>query len=298
MLLSPKELAQAVGVSESSLKRWADDGKLSVNRTPGGHRKITLSEAVRFVRETRLPVVRPDILGIEGLAAQPTTPTSDQAAGDELYAMLERGGGFAVRGLVVGWFLAGQTVSMIADGPLRQAMARIGELWRHDSAGIFLEHRATDLTVQAINFLHALLPAPLVDAPLALGGAPSGDPYFLPSSIAACVLSECGWRTMNLGPDTPMDTFSAAAARERPRLVWLSISTTEPAPTPDQVDQLARRLSLYGSTLVVGGRGAVGCLPAPVPGSVCIVRSMAELSAFAHGTGHAPDRRAKSPGVF
>jgi excisionase family DNA binding protein len=297
MLLSPKELAQAVGVSESSLKRWADDGKLSVNRTPGGHRKITLSEAVRFVRELRLPVVRPDILGIEGLTGRPIPPASDQAAGDELYALLERGDGSAVRGLVVGWFLTGQTVAMIADGPMRQAMARIGELWRHDSAGIFLEHRATGLTVQVINFLHALLPDHLVDTPLALGGAPPGDPYFLPSSVAACVLSECGWRTMNLGPDTPVDTFLAAAARERPRLVWLSISTTEPAITPDQVDQLARRLLLDGTKLVVGGRGAAGCLPAPMPGNACIVRSMAELSAFAHGTDRAPERRAESPGV-
>lgn len=281
-LLTPKELAQAVGLSESSLKRWADDGKLYVNRTPGGHRKITLGEAVRFVRETRLAVVRPDILGIEGLTANSTTPPNDQA-GDELYTQLERGSSSAVRGLIAGWFLSGQTVALIADGPLRQAMTRIGELWRHDPSGIFIEHRATDLTVQAINFIHALLPAPPADAPLALGGAPSNDPYLLPSSIAACVLSECGWRTANLGPDTPMDTLANAADRERPRLVWLAISAADHAPAPDQVDQLAQRLSLHGSTLVVGGRGATSCLPAPLPGNLCFVQSMAELSAFARG---------------
>ncbi|HEX9106572.1 MAG TPA: MerR family DNA-binding transcriptional regulator, partial [Longimicrobiales bacterium] len=48
--LSPRELAEAVGVSESSLKRWADRGVLAVERTAGGHRRIPLGEAVRFIR--------------------------------------------------------------------------------------------------------------------------------------------------------------------------------------------------------------------------------------------------------
>jgi MerR family transcriptional regulator, light-induced transcriptional regulator len=48
--LSPKALAAAIGVSESSLKRWADEGRLAAERTAGGHRRIAVAEAVRFVR--------------------------------------------------------------------------------------------------------------------------------------------------------------------------------------------------------------------------------------------------------
>ena len=50
-LLSPRELAQAIGVSESSLKRWADAGQIRVARTAGGHRRISIADAVRFIRE-------------------------------------------------------------------------------------------------------------------------------------------------------------------------------------------------------------------------------------------------------
>jgi excisionase family DNA binding protein len=50
--LSPRELAAAVGVSESSLKRWADEGRVKVARTAGGHRRIELAEAVRFIRQS------------------------------------------------------------------------------------------------------------------------------------------------------------------------------------------------------------------------------------------------------
>lgn len=50
-LLSPRELAQAIGVSESSIKRWIDDGLIGATKTAGGHRRIAGSEAIRFVRE-------------------------------------------------------------------------------------------------------------------------------------------------------------------------------------------------------------------------------------------------------
>src|SRR5690242_3719305 len=60
--LSPRDLADALGVSESSLKRWVDAGKLAAFRTEGGHRRIAVSEALRFIRETGAPVARPELL--------------------------------------------------------------------------------------------------------------------------------------------------------------------------------------------------------------------------------------------
>ena len=48
--LSPKELAHALGVSESSIKRWIDDGRLDCTRTPGGHRRVTIQNALKFIR--------------------------------------------------------------------------------------------------------------------------------------------------------------------------------------------------------------------------------------------------------
>ena len=66
-VLSPKELGSAIGVSESSLKRWADDGRLRVARTAGGHRRIELREAVRFIRASGFTVQRPELLGLAEL---------------------------------------------------------------------------------------------------------------------------------------------------------------------------------------------------------------------------------------
>ena len=67
-LLTPKELAEVIGASESSLRRWVDAGSIRMSRTTGGHRRIPVAEAIRFIRESGATVVRPDLLGLEEIA--------------------------------------------------------------------------------------------------------------------------------------------------------------------------------------------------------------------------------------
>ena len=63
-LVSPKQVARAIGVSESSLKRWCDQGLIKTVRTAGGHRKMTIAEVLRYVREQDHKLVSPEILGL------------------------------------------------------------------------------------------------------------------------------------------------------------------------------------------------------------------------------------------
>ncbi len=46
-LLTPKQVARAIQVSESSIKRWCDRGTIPAEYTAGGHRRIPLAELVR-----------------------------------------------------------------------------------------------------------------------------------------------------------------------------------------------------------------------------------------------------------
>lgn len=64
-LLTPKQVARAIGVSESSLKRWCDQGLLpSVQRTAGGRRRLALRDVLHFVRAHDHPLVAPEALGL------------------------------------------------------------------------------------------------------------------------------------------------------------------------------------------------------------------------------------------
>lgn len=271
-MISPRYLAEALGVSESSLKRWVDAGKITAARTDGGHRRIELAEALRFIRETGTPVRKPELLDLPEVAhaGEP---------GDRLYDHLVAGDSAAARGWLFARYLEGSSIAELADGPVRMAMHALGDLWRHDPHGVFIEHRATAAILQTIAQLRSMVAEVRETAPLALGGAPSGDPYLVPSQLASIVLEEAGMRTVNLGPDTPVAAFEHAVAQHRPKLVWLSVSTALAA---GRARVIARWLeSLPASiTVVVGGQQAatLSNLPARVKRGV----SLAELADAGH----------------
>jgi MerR family transcriptional regulator, light-induced transcriptional regulator len=281
--LSPRDLARSLGVSESSVKRWVDDGALSAMRTAGGHRRIALAEAVRFVRHTGALVVRPDLMVGAGTGA--SVARCDEAAqqdvGERLFALLERDDAPAARALLLALYVAGWPVAAICDGPVRSALERIGTLWEHGPAGIVIEHRATDTCLRALAEMRALFTPPAAGAPAALGAAPSGDPYLLPSLMAAAVLAEVGFRDHNLGPEVPLAVLGEAAERYRPRIVWLAMSVTRDADgLAAAVVELAGRLASRGATLLLGGRGAPPMAPTA---GLLRIDSMTELAAFARG---------------
>jgi excisionase family DNA binding protein len=268
-LISPRYLAEALGVSESSLKRWVDAGKITAVRTDGGHRRIELGEALRFIRESGTPVVKPELLGLPEVV-------SARAHGDRLYDHLLAGDALAARGWLIARYLEGSTIAALADGPVQLAMHALGDLWRHDPQGVFLEHRATAMVFQAIAQLRSMLTEARPTAPIALGGAPSGDPYLLSSQLATMVLEEVGMRGINLGPDTPVTAFEQAVTLHRPTLVWLSIST---ALAPARGRAITRWLEGLSPsiTVVVGGQQSATLALPPRVKRGAMLEDLAEL---------------------
>lgn len=282
-LLSPREVARAIGVSESTLKRWADSGVVATTRTPGGHRRIPFAEAVALIRRSGVPLRHPALLGLPALAADVAAPGA-RPAGERLYELLVQDDAAQARGFLISLYVAGWTMPAIFDGPMCAALTRIGELWRHDEQGIFLEHRATQTCLQALLQLRGLLPASAEETPLALGAAPAGDPYFIPSQMAALVAADAGFRECNLGPETPFEVLQRAVVDQRPRLVWvaMSVSPLEPRTVAAEVVALAKLVEGQGGVLALGGRGVSALAGTAAPG-LQRLGSMGELGALARG---------------
>ncbi len=53
-LLTPRQVAERLGVSPKTVTRWADAGKITAVKTLGGHRRFWESEVERIVAECRL----------------------------------------------------------------------------------------------------------------------------------------------------------------------------------------------------------------------------------------------------
>ena len=273
--LSPKDLAAAIGVSESSLKRWVDSGRLAVERTAGGHRRIPFQEAVRFVRAEGYRVQDPVCFGVLCGHSQDESNSLENAVFEALLA----GDASRCRSLLTTAYLAGASAASLCDGALRSAMVRLGDLWKHGEDGIAAEHHATCICIQMVEQLRMFQADPASTAPVAVGGGMTADPYLIPSQMASVVLNECGYRAINLGPNSPTAALLAAVAKYRPALVWLSLTAISDAGI---CAQNLRELSssLAGIPLVVGGRHAASVALIAGP-AVHVVGSMCELAAFA-----------------
>jgi diguanylate cyclase (GGDEF)-like protein/excisionase family DNA binding protein len=95
------EAAEALGVSTSTVRRWADTGRIQVVRTSGGHRRFPAAELRRLNAEATAaarPEVRPTQLPTESL---PALHELLGGAAGELAAAVARG---LYDGPATGWF--------------------------------------------------------------------------------------------------------------------------------------------------------------------------------------------------
>ena len=274
-MLSPRDLARAIGVGESSVKRWVDEGRLASARTSGGHRRIAKAEAVRFVRELGLEVARPDLLGLHGEDdGEDRTPFAEA-----IEAALLAVDGNAVRRMIVSAFVSGTSVASLCDGPIRTVLHDLGESWEATPTGIGAEHHAVDACLQALMEIRSLI-VPPESGPLAIGGAVQSDPYILPSLMTSVVLAEAGYRTINLGANIPARALAATVSSQKPDLVWrsASIPLRGKALREDLMELLPA--SVGSAEMVIGGRGLPAFREPPGPG-IHVLQSMDELDGFA-----------------
>ncbi|MCL2701231.1 MAG: hypothetical protein FWE88_06010 [Phycisphaerae bacterium] len=281
--LTSRELGMILGVSESSVKRWIDQGLVPASRTAGGHRRVALADAVNYVRENRVPVLNAGMLGFSETEMLRPDLLDEMQLEERLYHALETGDAATAYAMIHGPFLAGRPLAWIFDNPVRRCMARLGELWRFRSDGIMIEHRATDICMQAIIRLRSILEIPQHGTPLALGGAAPADSYVLAPLMASTVLREVGMRDINLGPDTPVSAMREAVKANRPRLVWYSFSCPDSCHGLEhELPALAAELEESNIPMIIGGR-ELGTLKNLRHRNIHIGHSMTELATLTRG---------------
>ncbi len=137
------QAASLLGISASTLRRWAEDGRITAVRTSGGHRRFYLSELTRLA-PTRAARLRTPPLPDTAL---PAVAEALHADGTELTAAAAR----SLYSQHVGWFARDE-----ATEPLRA--------WVRDLAGAFERGRYDTL---ADSLRRLMLCASVAAAPLA-----------------------------------------------------------------------------------------------------------------------------------
>ncbi|CAN5911813.1 excisionase family DNA-binding protein [soil metagenome] len=250
-LLKTRQVAQALGMSVSTIKRWVDSGSLRATRTVGRHRLIPVSEALRFARENQLPSADLELLAGLGTGR---VETNDDRTLEALLTALRRGRTREASDLLRSAYACGAGAIELADSLIRPAMERIGHDWEAGKLDVYQEHRASRIVESALMDLIRRSPISPEGAPLALGATPEGDLYTIPGLLCELTLREQGWEVVNLGPNLPMVSLASAVLAQQPRLVWLSVHHLQ------DTDRFLQEYSIFhakasrtGAAVVLGG---------------------------------------------
>lgn len=266
--LTSRETARLLGVSEASVKRWADSGLLPMEKTAGGHRRFRPEDVARArrvglhadesragaktlkTRAARLP---------SRLSKAPKLGRGKMAAlVEETFGALVEGNEEELAALLVNLHLQGQTAGRIVDGVVCAAMRRVGDLWHAGELSVAQEHVATRTATKALRSLGAVTRVERSDAALALCCSVEEDFHALPVQLASLMLEARGFEVFDVGTSTPFSALAEALERFRPRLVCVSAAMLA------GLDRAGREYADFhktarrrGVAVVLGGAGFV-----------------------------------------
>ncbi len=290
---SPKQVASALQASESSVKRWCDQGAISTIRTVGGHRRITLDALQHFLRTSDRGLAAPEALGLSPttIAAGEQIPGGEDSDQRQFRSALAAGDEASCRRILRALVGRSESKSEAADFLITDAMHGIGEAWDCNKLDAYQERRGCDICIRLLNELRNELPDLPKSAPIALGGTFSGDPYQLPTALIELAMREAGWNAISLGSNLPTESFLEGGA-------GLSAETG-----------LAERLKHFGSGSVRPGgdpacradrfqRCPVDRWPGsdrPIATETALHRSLPQFAEFDRFCLHAADESVKRP---
>lgn len=259
-VLSTVDVARLFNVTETTVKRWADEGTLKCQKTPGGHRKFPVRNVIEFAESNKF----------EPTGAL-TMPDHDGLGSAIQVAILRRDFPELVRAFIQKAlspdrsdlhtflsFLYEHRIQLweIYDLVLRPGMAEIGELWVKGEIGISQEHRASYETLDALARLQAeILIKPQTRESVLL--ACLGDEVHEIGLRCASYLFEAeGWSTHYIGARTPSPAIVHAIGELKPSVVALSIThTSDPGQLRQDITDIAHAARSRNIQLILGGSG-------------------------------------------
>jgi MerR family transcriptional regulator, light-induced transcriptional regulator len=220
--LSSSQVAAALGVGVSTIKRWTDEGALRSMRTLGGHRRYELNEVAAFARNRGF--------ASPALPDSPLTFTSgtlsDADRSNLLLIALRTCDADGLREAL------GQLTSEDLDTLVGPTLKRIGELWAEQQWSVEDEHRASYLLAELIDSYRPS-PGPGESAPRAILAAPPDELHDLPLRMVRLALERNGWRSDYVGANVPWGALAATAFRDPPALLLLTARSGRPFTQPD-----------------------------------------------------------------
>jgi excisionase family DNA binding protein len=241
-LLTSSGVADLLGVHSSTVKRWCDEGTLISEKTPGGHRRIRLGDALDTARGQDIHTFLDFFHPWEANVWLAVSEAEEQGSYRRLH------------NLALGWLSQGET-DLVArlfvevakrprvpfpkflDDGIRTFMVRVGEEWQEGRLAVGEEHMASQIVMESLLRLRTtwepsgpVRPQSQDPLPVAVVGAMEGDHHDLGALAVRVLLEREGWKVYYLGADVPVEEFAEIQRAQGASLVCISFSPKNSLP--------------------------------------------------------------------
>ena len=273
-LLTTRDAAELLGVSPSTVKRWAEQGLLPCEHTAGGHRRFRGGAVQDLLDASRRSASAPPLGGLAledadgsgGSGGSWIARTLDLAlTSDDLTLLVHA---LHDRHAALGAWWA------VADD-VGQVLAALGRAWASGALTVIDEHLASERLRRAVlSCADTFRPAP--GAPRALLATAHGEDHDLGLVLAELALREAGWTVRWAGRRSPVGVLLDYLDRGGLDLVVLTASSyaTDALSLADEAATITRAARHAQATVLLGGSGH---WPSPPPPGAVRLHSFAAL---------------------
>ena len=220
---STAELANLLGVNESTIKRWSDTGDLTCVKTKGGHRRFAVATVMEFIKKQGLSAstVSIDTLPDENLRAHVVAGNIHKLVPELKKEMMAGNVGAILRILRIA-YVARPKFLDICSAVVFPPLAEIGEEWHARTISVDQEHLASNALREALSRFHAELPRKEPNGLKAICSCFEGELHDIVIRCVGCYLDLEGWDVLFLGQATPTMSLVDAIRTHKPSLVAIS----------------------------------------------------------------------------
>jgi excisionase family DNA binding protein len=262
-IVSTRSVAALLGVSEATVKRWADGGVLRCFRTRGGHRKFRMGDVRAFLDDAPDRAHAPgDEADGAPAAPEPPAPLGEHA--QQAYTLAVSGDVDALVSLVTRARDDAASFAVTFDLLLAPALREVGTRWTQGAISVAEEHIASNTVSEALARLRPLVERAGArvasrasrerrDALCACLGEERHD---LALRMVTLMLAERGYKTRLVGGHVPAVDLARLVGAERPALVALSASANaDGASLRGDLAVIASAATTARARVIVGGAG-------------------------------------------
>lgn len=256
--ISSRKAAEILNFNESTIKRWADSGKIKCFRTPGGHRKFNLDDIRKLAEDHKLENTKTEFFDSRLLKVSVIKKHDFKYLNKEFTKHILKGDTESTYSFLYELFQNDYSHEEVFDNIVKESMTRIGVKWKENKLGIQNEHVAANTVISSLYKLEKFLFKKRSNNKTAVCAGFENEFHEIGLLCVRITLESAGWNVIYPGINLPAKSLTELIEKTKPDLVCLTTNFSgKNKTTENEISKIRNSCKDSECRLIIGGRSSL-----------------------------------------